>query len=233
MEFQQDLFNDLVIDHSVIQITTTPIKLKSGRESNFYVNWRNLTSDAFMVRVIADHVIKKSLDLGQIHGFRPDTFYGVPEGATGLGIITQYEWASFTPNYAPGSHVISLGRKISKSHGQVQDKYFIGQPKGRTILLEDTITTASSVLAELERLEDAGIDVVAVLALTDRMQLSENNRSAREQITSRGVIYDSLSNALSVLPLAYRKLKDGPDKLKLMEKLKLEFFDYGVEQLKL
>jgi orotate phosphoribosyltransferase len=224
--FNQEEFNRFVLENNVVGFFEEPIKLKSGRMSNWYVNWRNIAKDVFLLDKLTDYVIAFTEDLG----LEPDCFYGVPEGATKIGVLTQYKWAKKAPNYSPGSHVLPMGRGKPKNHGAPKDKYFVGQPKGKTIVLEDVTTTGGSLLTTIDSLAEAEVPVIAAFALTDRMELRDDGQSVQVAVESKGIPYHVLSNALQLLPEAYRRLNPGENIAKAIEE---EFEKYGVEKLKL
>jgi len=224
--FNKEEFNSFVLDNNVIGFFKEPIKLKSGRMSNWYVNWRNIAEDVFLLAKLIDYVIAFTKDLG----LDPDCFYGVPEGATKLGVLTQYRWAKESSNYAPGSHVLPMGRGQPKDHGEPKDKYFIGMPKGKVIVLEDVTTTGGSLLSTIDSLKEAGISIIAVLSLTNRMELRDDKQSVKQAVEAKGTPYYALSDALQLLPEVYRRLNPGEEIAKAIEK---EFEEFGVEKLKL
>ena len=49
-------FEDFVIENKVIGFFDEPITLKSGRQSHFYVNWREPTYDAFLLDKLSDYI---------------------------------------------------------------------------------------------------------------------------------------------------------------------------------
>jgi orotate phosphoribosyltransferase len=224
--FNQEKFNNFVLKNNVIGFFEKPIKLKSGRYSNWYVNWRNVTEDVFLSDQLTDYItlFTKNLDLN------PDCFYGVPEGATKQGILTQYKWAKESNNYSKNSHVLSMGRGKPKEHGAVKDKYFVGEPKGNIILLEDVTTTGGSLIETIDKLLEANKNIMASFSLTNRMQLRDDNYSVQEMVESKGIPFYSLSNAIELLPKVYQKLKPG---IKLGKAIEEEFEKYGIEKIKL
>lgn len=201
--FDQENFNKFVLDNNVVGFFEQPIKLKSGRVSNWYVNWRKVAEDVFMLNQLTDYVIAFTKDLG----IKPDCFYGVPEGATKLGIITQDKWAKESPNYGQNSHTLPMGRGKPKDHGAPKDKYFVGEPKGKTIILEDVTTTGDSLLNTIDGLTETEILIIAAFSLTNRMELRDDKQSVQKAVESRNVPYHALSSALQLLPEAYKKFK--------------------------
>lgn len=225
-KFDQQKFNQFILKNNVIGFFNEPITLKSGRLSYWYVNWRNIAEDVFLLDKLTDFIINFVEDLN----LEPDCFYGVPEGATKLGILTQYKWAKRSSNYGPGSHIFPMGRGKPKDHGEPKDRFFVGVPKGKTIILEDVVTTGSSLLKTIENLKKAGVKIIAAISLTDRMEKREDGKSVKEATKEKGVLYFQMSNAFELLPMAFRKLKP---KMEIAQKVEEEFQKYGVEKLKL
>lgn len=225
-KFSQKEFNQFILKNKVIGFFEKPIILKSGRLSHWYVNWRNVAEDVFLLDKLTDFVIDFVEDLN----LKPDCFYGVPEGATKLAIINQYKWAKKSPNYNLGSHSLVMGRGKPKEHGDPKDRFFIGQPRGKIIVLEDVTTTGSSLLETIDNFHQISLQIIAAISLTDRMELTKEKRSVKEAIEEKGVPYFQMSNALELLPLFYEKLKPGKE---IAKKVAEEFQEYGVKKLKL
>src|SRR3989344_2596417 len=224
--FNQEEFNRFVLDNGVIGFFDQPIKLKSGRMSNWYVNWRNVAEDVFLLDQLTDYVIAFTRDLS----LEPDCFYGVPEGATKFAVLTQYKWAKESPAYAPHSHALPMGRGKPKEHGAPKDKYFVGEPRGKTVVLEDVTTTGGSLLTAIDRLTESDIPIIAAFGLTNRMELRDDGQSVQTAVGSRNVQYHALSSALQLLPEAYQRLHPGEQIARAIEE---EFEKYGVERIKL
>lgn len=225
-EFNQEEFNNFTIEHEVPGFFPDAITLKSGRKSNWYLNWRNVAGDAFLTDQLVDYVIAFTKDLG----LDPKCFYGVPEGATKLAVLTQNKWAKASADYDVGSHPLAMGRGKPKEHGDPKDKYFVGMPRGDTIVLEDVTTTGGSLLKDLAKLKEAGIPVIAAIGLSNRMELTDDRKSVKQIVEEQGVPYHAMSSALDLLPKAYQKLKPGEDIAKAIER---EFEEHGVQPLKL
>ena len=156
MNWQKEKFYEFIIENNVIGFFKEPLKLKSGRLSYWYVNWRNVAKDVYLIDKLSDFLISfvKELDLN------PDCFYGVPEGATKLGIITQYKWAKGQLNYKMGAYSLSMGRAKPKDHGDPKDKYFLGNPRGKVIIIEDVTTTGGSLFETIKFLSEIGIKIM-------------------------------------------------------------------------
>lgn len=224
--FIQKEFNEFIINNGLIGFLKEPIRLKSGRLSNWYVNWRNVAEDVYLFDRLTDYVIAFVED----QGLMPDCFYGVPEGATKLSIITQYKWAKRQPNYGPGVYQLAMGRGMPKDHGDPKDRYFIGAPKGRTVVLEDVTTTGESLIKTIDNLLEAGVSVIASIGLTNRNEIRDDKKIVNEIVESTGVRYYAMSNASELLPQAYSRLQPGEIVARKVE----EYFKrYGAEEIKL
>lgn len=227
MIFEQARFNDFIFDNNVIGFFKEPIQLKSGRMSNWYVNWRGVTSDAYLVDVLSDFVLAFAKDLALV----PDCFYGVPEGATKLAIITQFKRAMHSrSSVGAGDYALPMGRGKPKGHGDLKDRVFLGAPRGRTIVIEDVTTTGGSLLGTLDVLGELyeTVERVAAVGLTNRMEVRDDGRSVKQAVEDRGIPYFAMSNALDLLPEASKRLNPGT---KILKAIEAEFKKYGVKEL--
>src|SRR3989344_1680779 len=226
MQYNPADFNQFVLDNDVVGFFENPITLKSGRQSNWYVNWRKVAGDVILTEQLARSVMDFSLR----HSLRPDTFYGVPAGATKLAVLTQYLWAKGDPTHGPGTHTLAIGREKPKEHGDPKDKFFVGMPTGRTVLIEDVTTTGGSLLREIEKCLEAREQEVAAIGLTNRMELNGDRKSVEQLVKERGIPYFAMSNAPELLPLAYKRLQPGRNIGLAIEK---EFVEFGVQPVRL
>jgi len=225
-EFSQEEFNRFIEENNVYGFFEDAITLKSGRKSHFYANWRNVVEDVWLTDRLAEFVISFTESIG----LRVDTFYGVPEGATKLGVITQFKWARRSTNYARGSHILAMGRAKPKDHGAPKDKYFVGMPRGNVVVIEDVTTTGGSLLRTLEGLAESGVHVVGVISLTNRMEKRDDGLSVKESVENKGVSFHSMSSSLVLLPIMYKMLQPGEH---IADAIEQEFGEYGVQKLKL
>ena len=251
MGFKQEDFNRLVLDNKILGLFEKKKVLKSKRESNWYVNWR--LDDMFLMGQVADHVVEFTKDLG----IEADTFYGVPEGATRLAILAQERWAKQSENYGPGSHVVAMGRGKPKDHGAAKDKYFVGTPRGKIVILEDVTTTGGSLLNTISQVKQLDcVEIIAAYGLTNRMEKTpipgdddegvvakfaaqyetatgktyQKEMSVAEACKDAGVTYHALSSGAVLLPRAVRI--ENPSE-EVIGEIKAEFAKYGVVPLEL
>ena len=188
--------------------------LKSGRKSSWYVSWRNIAADVYLLDQLADFLI--SCVTGK--NLKVDVFYGVPEGATKLGVIATYKWVRAQPSLGPGSHALAMGRAKPKEHGAPADRFFVGEPRGKVIVVEDVTTTGGSLLETLDHLSAINADIVAAVGLTNRGERRSDGRRVAEVIAERGVPYYAMSEAAAFLPEAVKRFKPSPEIIRDMEK---------------
>ncbi|MFX0007711.1 MAG: hypothetical protein ACFFA7_10890 [Promethearchaeota archaeon] len=196
MKWKQESFNEFIKIQNVIGIFDKPIKLASGRLSYWYVNWRKITSDAYLLDVLTDYIISFISCLG----LNPKCFYGVPEGGTKLGIITQYKWAKMQKNFNPGNYPISMGRGKQKEHGDPRDRLFIGLPEGEVVILEDVVTTGDSLIKTIQKLDELNINIISVIILTSRNELRDDGTNIKDIILQYDIPFYAMSNAIELLP---------------------------------
>jgi len=236
--FNQTAFNQFIVDHGVIGFFDKPITLKSGRQSNWYVNWRIVANDAFLLDQLSSFVVSYLNDAvaGQVLTRTPDCIYGVPEGATKAAILAQFKLALASPTYALGSHVMAMGRGQPKTHGAPQDRFFVGVPRGDIVVLEDVTTTGGSLLTTIDQLGEAQVEVVLALGLTNRMEKRDDGSSVAEAVgakrssSGKPIKYVHMSNALDLLPMVCaRKQPTDAIRCSVMQ----EFLEVGMAPLSL
>jgi orotate phosphoribosyltransferase len=233
LPFNQAAFDSFILENKVIGFFEKPITLKSGRQSFWYVNWRTVSEDAFLLDTLSDFVISFLQGLiakGHVK-VAPDTLYGVPEGATKVALLAQLKWARLSGHFKPGSHVLAMGRGKPKEHGVPKDKYFLGVPRGHTVVIEDVTTTGGSLLTCVDSLRASEVDCSIALGLTNRMELRDDRKSVAQALESLSpsVAYFHMSNAVELLPQAARLQKPSAKVLAEVEK---EFAEVGVAPIK-
>lgn len=224
--FDRNKFNNFLLDNRVVGFFDKPVTLKSGRKSHFYVNWRTVSNDVFLLDKLSDFLIAFTKEAGLL----PDAFYGVPEGATKLGVISTFKWAGNQACLSKGSHALPMGRGKVKEHGDPKDKFFVGEPRGKIVVVEDVTTTGGSLLGTLDQLSQIDVEVIAAIGLTNRMEKRDDGKSVEEAIAARGIKYLSLSDATSFLSDANKRFKPAENIVSAIED---EFRKYGVKEISL
>ncbi|MHA1725623.1 MAG: orotate phosphoribosyltransferase [Promethearchaeota archaeon] len=226
MTWNEEEFIKFIFDNNVLGFFETPLTLKSGRLSYWYINWRNISEDVFLLDKLTDFI----LDYVEAFHINPDTFYGVPEGATKLGIITQYKWAKRYKKLSKGDFVLSMGRVKPKEHGDPKDKYFLGKPRGKVVILEDTITTGKSLLSTIKNMKNMNINIHAIICLSNRNELRADGKNIVDIIKDLNIKFHAMSNAIDILPRAIKKFQV---KESIIQEIKNYFEKYGSMKLNL
>lgn len=128
--------------------------LKSGSKSNFYLNLRHLVNTPHLIRDISD-VIKHYLpnDKFLLCGL---PYAGIPYA---MSVSILYDIPSI------------ILRKQQKTHGL--QNWIDGLEKTdikKVVLIEDIISTGSSIESALPILEQHGLEVIKVICLVDRRE---------------------------------------------------------------
>lgn len=198
---------DFILEHDVVGFFDQPVRLKSGRTSHYYVNWRSVSEDTYLIDQATDFIV----DFIAQQGWSPDCIFGVPEGASKLALLSQYKWAQRSPHFAKGSHVFAMGRGKPKEHGPLQDRAFLGHPRGQVVLLEDVTTTGDSLLRCVEQLRQLDLSIVAAVCLTDRMEPRQDGQHISRVLDSYKIPFVAMSQADQFLPAAIEKQQPSDD----------------------
>jgi orotate phosphoribosyltransferase len=222
----RDAFYQFIINNNVIGFFETPIKLKSGRESHFYVNWRNIASDVYLIDQLTDFLLNF---IENLH-LNIDCFIGVPEGATKLGILSQYKWAKRRNDFKKKRYILPMARGKVKKHGASKDKAYLGVPQGNVVILEDVTTTGQSLLELIHKLKKSNIKITAAISLTNRDELRPDGKSVEQVLKKKDIPYYTMSHAVDLLPLVYKKYNIG---VSIAKKVENYFKKYGVTPISL
>jgi len=149
--------------------------LSSGRESNYYIDAKYATMDPEGSYIIAKLILEKLED------FDVDAIGGYTLGADPI-VGTVVALSSQTKKPLLGFIV----RKEPKTHGEMK---LIEGPfrKGlKCLIVDDVITTGSSILKAAKAVEEEGGIVVLTMGIVDRLE------GGRENIEKAGYIFHPL-----------------------------------------
>lgn len=168
-------------------------KLKSGQTTQVYVDLRQVVSDPHILRTISAAIWKK------IHTCHADVVCGVPY--TALPIATCISLQHDIP--------MVIRRKEKKAHGTKQQVEGKIKKNQQCLIIEDVITTGSSILETAADLEAVELKIKDVVALIDRQQGGKESLS-KKKITLHAVftlqeIMHNLVNT-TLLSLSEREL---------------------------
>ncbi|SRR5579883_771172 len=145
--------------------------LKSGQTSSIYINLRKIISYPELLRTIADAMWQKVKDC------QFNLVCGVPY--TALPIATCLSLDHDIP--------MIMRRKEKKEYGTkqlIEGEFKAGQ---RCLVIEDIVTTGSSIIETVTDLENNGLQVIDLVALIDREQ------GGRETLTKKYHLYTLFS----------------------------------------
>lgn len=128
--------------------------LKSGIESPFYVDLRPLASDPKILKKLANYL----LDMLPLDNF--DLICGVPYAA--LPMATAMSLESYLP--------LIIKRKEAKQYGTKKMLEGIFTKGQNCLLVEDVITSGTSLLETIPEIENEGITVSDIVVVLDRQQ---------------------------------------------------------------
>lgn len=140
--------------HSIGAIRFGNFTLKNGEKSKIYIDLRQIISYPDVLRAVAETIWQ------QINGYPLDVICGVPY--TALPIATCIALQQNLP--------MVMRRKEKKDYGTrqiIEGAFETGQ---KCVIIEDIITTGSSIIETADDLEVAGLKIRDVAVLIDREQ---------------------------------------------------------------
>lgn len=153
--------------------------LASGQRARVYFDGKRATLDPEGVHLIASLILEFADRLAADDGRPVDAVGGPTIGADPVvGHVAGLSWeraqaAAGKAGTPPRTLRAFLVRKDSKDHGTrrlIENDI----PRGaRVIVFEDVVTTGGSTLAAIKMIEEAGLEVAAVVAMVDREQGGE------------------------------------------------------------
>lgn len=156
--------------------------LKSGQTSSLYLNLRKIISYPDLLQSIAERMWET---LKQTNF---DLICGVPY--TALPIATCISVSHGIP--------MVMRRKEKKEYGTKQMVEGVFTPGQRVLIIEDVITTGSSILETTDELEKSGLNIAQVIALIDREQGGKQTLEKKypvKTVLSLSTILDSLQQS--------------------------------------
>lgn len=128
--------------------------LKSGKKSSVYINLRKIVSYPDLLSAVANTMMQK------IPHVQFDLICGVPYTALPIATCMSIDY----------NIPMIMRRKEKKDHGTKQIIEGVFQPGQKCLVVEDVVTSGTSILETVTDLEAAGLVVKDVIALVDREQ---------------------------------------------------------------
>ena len=214
---KENKYYSFLIKQNIIGFCDQPIKLKSGKESSLYANFRNINktnqSLEILKHFVIDFISKNNIELS-------DGVLGVPEGATILGYEIQKKLID--DNLVLDS--VFQYRIIPKTHGAVENRFWVNGNKPRKIILiEDVVTTGGSTLSFIKKLKEMDIETTSVITLLDREQLDISGKTAKDLFKEMKIKLYTLSTASDILPIILKTTKNENYKQKIKNEYETEY----------
>lgn len=157
--------------------------LKSGQKSEIYIDLRKIISYPAILSAVAESLWQK------IKFCQFDLICGVPY--TALPIATCLSLQHKIP--------MVMCRKEKKAYGTQQEIEGVFQPGQTCLIIEDVVTTGSSVLEVAEKLKSAGLIVQDAAVVINREQGGIENLQERNLILHAAFLLRDILNAKTAL----------------------------------
>ena len=147
-----------------------PFQLSSGEWSRDYFDGKRALGSGDSLRLAAECVVAVASDAGITFDAVGGLTMGADPIAHAVAVVSGTEWFSV--------------RKQAKQHGKQQliEGAHIGAGT-RVLLVDDVVTTGSSILKALDAVEEAGATVTLAVSLVER------GNQSRRRLSERGVRY--------------------------------------------
>jgi orotate phosphoribosyltransferase len=158
---------ELVLEKAFKYSEEHVFKLVSGRMSNYYFNCKAVTLHPEGMHLIGNIIFEMVKD-SDAKGIG-----GLTLGADPIAGAVAY--TSFLKGRPFEAFIV---RKSAKSHGTMQ--WIEGNITGgdRVVIVDDVITTGKSTIEAINKVKEAGLDVIKVIALVDRQEGGRENIEA-------------------------------------------------------
>ena len=150
--------------------------LRSGKTSSYYIDKYRFTTKPEILCTLGVMFAERVALIEREAGVRVDRLVGAELGGIPLVTVTALE---------TGLHAVFV-RNSKKEYGTAQQVEGVLNEGDRVVFVEDIATTGGQSVEAIETVRDAGAEVVAVIAVIDRLE------GARANIEGAGVRFESL-----------------------------------------
>lgn len=186
VHLDENQLEQLVLElYSVGAVQVRDVVLKTGRLSPIYIDLRVTVSHPSLLKKVAD-ALWSTYRANVGDNSSPDVICGVPY--TALPIATVISLDTGIP--------MVVRRKEAKSYGTKKLIEGVFKPGDKVLLIEDILTSGTSILETANALMLNGLDVIGSVVLLDRDQGGLNNLKS-EKIACQSVI--TLPSLISIL----------------------------------
>ena len=149
-------------------------QLASGEWSHDYIDGKRALAEGENLRIVAEAVVEEAARAGVAFDAVGGPTMGADPVSHAIAVLKGSKWFSV--------------RKKAKAHGK--QKLIEGAQLGagmKVLLVEDVVTTGTSLLDAVEAVEGTGAEVALALAIVDR------GDAARSKFERKGIHYRSLA----------------------------------------
>lgn len=155
--------------------------LASGRKSDYYLDLRRLTLDSEAIALMGEMIISHCRE------YEYDAIGGPAVGAVPIVGACLYH-AGKAGKSLKGFFV----RRETKEHGTKKLVEGPVEAGMKVILIEDTTTTAGSLIRACDAVRDFGLEIVKVIVIVDRLE------GAEENMKKAGYSYEALVTTIDL-----------------------------------
>ena len=193
MESKREKLLALLVEKSFHYDPSRPFKLRSGKMSDVYIDAKAVTLTAQGMPLVGEAVWEKIATL------EAQAIGGLTLGADPIA----YAAALFAALTRKGKLDVFIVRKEAKAHGTGKGIEGPVAPGKRVIVVDDVVTTGGATLTAIERVLEAGMEILKVVPLVDRQE------GGREAIEALGLEYDPVFTKEELLARYRQRGKAG------------------------
>jgi orotate phosphoribosyltransferase len=168
---------ELILEHAFQYSETPKFKLAHGGTSQYYFNCKRVTLDPEGQYLIGNLVFEAVREL------RVQGIGGLTLGADPIANATAY--SSWLKGWPVQSFVV---RKVQKDHGIVAPIEGKVRSGDRVVVVDDVVTTGGSTIQAISACKQAGLDIVGVVTLIDRQEMSGRENIEKEVPTFKALL---------------------------------------------
>ncbi len=193
MENKREKLLALLVEKSFHYDPSRPFKLRSGKMSDVYIDAKTVTLTAQGMPLVGEAVWEKIATL------EAQAIGGLTLGADPIAYAT----ALFAALTGRGKLDVFIVRKEAKAHGTGKGIEGPVAPGKRVIVVDDVVTTGGATLTAIERVLEAGMEILKVVPLVDRQE------GGREAVEAFNLEYDPVFTKEELLARYRQRGKAG------------------------
>jgi len=193
MESKREKLLALLVEKSFHYDPSRPFKLRSGKMSDVYIDAKAVTLTAQGMPLVGEAVWEKIATL------EAQAIGGLTLGADPIAYAT----ALFAALTGRGKLDVFIVRKEAKAHGTGKGIEGPVAPGKRVIVVDDVVTTGGATLTAIERVLEAGMEILKVVPLVDRQE------GGREAVEAFNLEYDPVFTKEELLARYRQRGKAG------------------------